>query len=104
MTPSAMHQDELRLIVEHCENHLDMARVRFASRYRYSKNYLATIQFDRNMDEEPITRWRCTCADEAAAVDCCVHVTALIWHVGVCCGESETSANPLLLTIFSISC
>ena len=95
MTQSTMYQDELEFIIEYCENYPDLVRARFVSRHCSSKNYLATVQFDNKMEEEPITEWYCTCATDARQVGWCAHVTALIWHLGVRCGEFETSTNPL---------
>ena len=95
MTQSTMYQDELELVIEYCENHPDLVGARLVSRHCSSKNYLAIVQFDNNLDEEPITGWYFTCAAGAREVDCCAHVTALMWHLGVCRGEFETSMNPL---------
>ena len=58
------------------------------------KNYLVTVQFDNNLDEELITGWYCTCAAGAREVGCCADDTALIWNLGVCRGEFETFMNP----------
>ena len=55
MTQSTMYQDELEFVIEYCKNHLDLVRARFVSRHCSSKNYLATVQFDNNLDELPIT-------------------------------------------------
>ena len=95
MIQSTMYQDELEFIIEYCENYSDLVRARFVSRHCSSKNYLATVQFDNNMEEEPIIRQYRKCAAGARQVGCCAHVTALIWHLGVCRGEFETSTNPL---------
>ena len=90
-----MCQDELEFVIEYCENHPDLVRTRFVSRHCSSKNYLATVQFNNNLDEEPITGWYGTCAAGAREAGCCAHVTGLIWHLGLCRGQSETSMNPL---------
>ena len=87
-----MYQDKLEFVIEYCENHPDLVRARFVSRHCSSKNYLATVQFDNNLDEEPITGWYCTCAAGVREVGCCA---VLIWHLGVYRGEFETSMNPL---------
>ena len=36
-----------------------------------------------------------TCAAGAREDGCCAHVTVLIWHLGVCRSEFETSMSPL---------
>lgn len=95
MQPSQIYPGELEFIAEECENHPNLVRARFASRHSSSKNYIATVQFDGERDEEPITGWYCTCAAGARAVGCCGHVTALVWHLGVCRGQSEEVVNPL---------
>ena len=85
----------IELVIEYCENHPDLVRAIFVFRHCSSQNYLAIVQFGNNLDEEPITGWHCTCAAGAREVGCCAHVTALMWHLGVCRGEFETFMNPL---------
>ena len=95
MTPSTVYQNELEFIVGRCKNHLDFVRAQSASRHCNNKNYLATVHFDRNMDEEWITGWYCTCASGAREVSYCTDITSFIWHLGVRRGEPETPSNPL---------
>ena len=55
MIPYNLHEHHLESVVEYCINYSDLVRPRFASRYRSSKKYLATVQLDSDQDEEPIT-------------------------------------------------
>ena len=95
MTPSKLQQDELEFIAEFSENNPDLVRARFASRHSSSKKYLATVEFDIDRDDEPITGWYCTCAAGEREIGCCAHITALIWQLGVCRANIETATNPL---------
>lgn len=95
LKPSEIFPGESEFLAEECENHSNLVRARFASRHSSSKNYIATVEFDNERDEEPITGWYCTCAAGARAVGCCGHVAALLWHMGVCRGQPEEIVNPL---------
>ena len=95
LKPSPLDEDQLDFIVELCANHPDLVRARLASRHSSSKNYIATVEFDQDADEDPITGWFCTCAAGGRVFGCCAHITALIWQLGVCRGEVETTTNPL---------
>ena len=39
--------------------------------------------------------WFCTCASGSRTVGCCVHVTAVLWHMGVNQGEIDINIHPL---------
>lgn len=95
LKPSPLNEDQLDFIVELCANHADLVRARFASRHSSSKSYIATVEFDQDSDEDPITGWFCTCAAGSRVFGCCAHITALIWQLGVCRGEVEETSNPL---------
>lgn len=95
MKPSPLDEDQLDFIVELCADHPDLVRARLASRHSSSKNYIATVEFDEESDEDPITGWFCTCAAGSRVFGCCAHITALIWQLGVCRGEVEAMSNPL---------
>ena len=104
LKPSILDDDELEFTVELCSTEKDLVRVRFASRHSNSRNYIATVQYDNDDDDEPIKGWFCTCSAGARVIGCCAHVTALIWHLGVSRGEitssdDPTSANNLLLHV-----
>ena len=95
LKPSPLDEDQLDFIVELCANHPDLVRARLASRHSSSKNYIATVPFDEDSDEDPMTGWFCTCACGSRVFGCCAHTTALIWQLGISCGEVETISNPL---------
>ena len=73
-----MYQDGLEFIVEYCENHFDLVRARFASEHCNSNNNFTTVEFDCNLNEEPITGSYCTCTAGALEVDCCAQVIAVM--------------------------
>jgi hypothetical protein len=56
---------------------------------------VATVQFDEEDEDEPIKGWFCTCLAGARNIGCCAHITALIWHLGVCRGEIISSHHQL---------
>ena len=95
LKPSPLDEDQLEFIVELCAHHSGLVRTRFASRHSSSKNYIATVEFEEDSDEDPMTGWFCTCACGSRVFSCCAHTTALIWQLGVCRGEVETISNPL---------
>ena len=55
LKPSPLDEDQLDFIVELCANHPDLVRARFASRHSSGKNYIATVEFDADSDEKPMT-------------------------------------------------
>ena len=98
--PSMLNEDEMEFVVELCAAHEDLVRARFASRYCSNKNYITTVQFDSDDDEEPIKGWFCTCSAGARVIGCCAHITALIWHLGVNKGEHHNSEHQLSASRF----
>lgn len=92
---SILDDEELEFVVELCSAHTDLVRVRFASRHSSSKHYMATVQFDKDDYNNPIKGWFCTCFAGARIIGCCAHITALIWHLGVCRGEADATVHPL---------
>lgn len=92
--PSYLDENDLEFIVELCNQHSDLLRVRFHSRHISTKYHTATVQFD-DAHDQPIQAWFCTCASGARTVGCCVHVTAILWHMGVNRGEINHSLHPL---------
>ena len=54
---------------------------------------MITVQFDE--EDEPIKGWFCTCSAGARNVGCYGHVTALIWHLSVCHGETTPDDHHL---------
>lgn len=95
LKPSILDEEELEFVVELCSNHHDLVRVRFVSRHSSSKTYMATVQFDQDDENDPIKAWFCTCFAGARIIGCCAHITALIWHLGVCRGETDGTPHPL---------
>ncbi|CAF1656155.1 unnamed protein product [Adineta ricciae] len=101
LKPSILDNEKYEFVVELSTKHVDLVRVRFASRHSSNKTYIATVQFDEDDYDEPIKGWFCTCAAGARIIGFCTHITALIWHLGVCRGETDSSdpqlsANNLL--------
>lgn len=94
LKPSELDPNDLEFIVELCEQHSDLIRIRFVSRHSTNKNYLATVQFDTYQDE-PIQGWYCTCPAGARVVGCCVHIAALLWYLGVCRAEYDGKGHSL---------
>ena len=78
----------------------DLVRVRFASQHSNNKNYVATVQFDEQDDEEPITGWYCICLAGARVIGCYAHITALRWHLGVCRGQVNSPHHSLSANIY----
>ena len=95
LKPSILDEEEFEFIVELCATHKDLVRVRLASRHSSSKMYVATVQFTDDDVEEPIQGWFCTCSAGARVLGCCAHITALIWHLGVCRAEVDSTEHPL---------
>ena len=90
-----MDNEKYEFVIELSTKHADLVRVRFASRHSSNKNYIATVQFDEDDYDEPIKGWFCTCAAGARIIGCCAHITALIWHLGVCRGRNNYSDHQL---------
>ena len=99
-----MYDDQFEFGVEFCSKCNDLVRARFASKHSNSKSYVTTVQFSNADEAEPIQSWFCTCSADARVIGCCAHITALIWHLGVCQSEiihrnSELYATKFLQTI-----
>jgi hypothetical protein len=84
LTPSILNNDELEFVVELCSKYDDLIRARFNSRHSNNKTYITIVQHNSQNIEYPITGWFCTCMTGCRDVGCCAHVTALLWHLGVC--------------------
>ncbi|CAF2876294.1 unnamed protein product [Rotaria sp. Silwood2] len=95
LTPSPLYDDEFEFIVQLSSYNDDLVRARFSSRYSNNKNYIAVIQYDNKNTEQPINGWYCTCTSGRRDVGCCVHVAALLWHLGVRRAEIELNTHPL---------
>ncbi|CAF4370868.1 unnamed protein product [Rotaria sp. Silwood2] len=95
LTPSPLYDDEFEFIVELSSYNDDLVRARFSSRHSNNKNYIAVIQYDNKNTEQPINGWYCTCTSGRRDVGCCVHVAALLWHLGVRRAEIELNTHPL---------
>ncbi len=80
-----------------CDKQTDLLRARFHSCHSNTKHHIATVQYDDNQ-EQPIQGRFCTCASGSRTVGCCVHVTAVLWHMGVKQGEIDTNLHPLSAT------
>ncbi|CAF0892819.1 unnamed protein product [Didymodactylos carnosus] len=93
--PSILDNDKYKFTVEFSLKYKDLVRARFASRHTNSKEYLATVQFDEEDDEEPISGWYCTCSAGARVIGCCTHITALLWHLGVCRAQVNSPDHSL---------
>ena len=78
LKPSILDEHQLEFVVELRSTHKDLVRVRFASRHSNSKNYIATVQFDNDDDDEPIKGWFCTYSARTRVIGCCAHIAALI--------------------------
>ena len=99
-----MYDDQFEFGIEFCSKYNDLVRARFASKHSNSKSYVATVQFSNEDEDEPIQSWFCTCSAGARVIGCCAHITALIWHLGVCQSEiihpnSALSATKFLQTV-----
>ena len=94
LTPSVLNDDEMEFFVELCSVRDDLVRVRFQSRHSNQKYHIATVQFDV-MKENPIYDYYCTCTSGAREVGCCVHVAAILWHLGVQRGKIDQKVHPL---------
>ena len=94
LTPSVLNDDEMEFFVELCSVRDDLVRVRFQSRHSNQKYHIATVQFDV-MKENPICDYYCTCTSGAREVGCCVHVAAILWHLGVQRGKIDQKVHPL---------
>ena len=94
LTPSVFNDDEIEFFVELCSVRDDLVRVRFQSRHSNEKYHIAAVQFDV-MKENPICDYYCTCTSGAREVGCCVHVAAILWHLGVQRAKIDQKAHPL---------
>jgi len=95
LTPSALNHEEFEFIVELCPKYNDLVRARFASRHSSRKTYITIVQYNTRSIVHPITEWHCICKAGWRDVGCCVHVTALLWHLGVCRAEINQNIHPL---------
>ncbi|CAM4847138.1 unnamed protein product [Rotaria magnacalcarata] len=95
LTPSPLCDDEPEFIVELSSNDDNIVRARFSSRHINKKTYVTIIQHDIKNIEQPIIGWYCTCMSGRRDVGCCVHVAALLWHLGVCRAEIDPNDHPL---------
>ena len=55
LQPSKTDPTHFEFVVELCEQHSDLIRVRFSSRHSTQKHYIATVQFD-NYDRGTYSR------------------------------------------------
>jgi len=94
LTQSILYDDEMDFIVEMCSTQTDLVRVRFQSRHINQKRHIATVRFDSQY-ENPILGYYCTCTSGAREVGCCVHVAAILWHLGVQGGNTDNTLHPL---------
>jgi hypothetical protein len=94
LTQSILYDDEMEFTVELCSTQTDLVRVRFQSRHSNRKHHTATVQFDET-NENPIRGYYCTCISGSREVGCCVHIAAILWHLGVQRGKIDTEMHPL---------
>ncbi|CAM4849082.1 unnamed protein product [Rotaria magnacalcarata] len=94
LTQSILNDDAMEFLVELCTTREDLVRVRFQSRHSNRKHHVATVQF-HIMNEDPIRDYYCTCTSGAREVGCCVHVAAVLWHLGVQRGNIDQNVHPL---------
>ncbi|CAF2160544.1 unnamed protein product [Rotaria magnacalcarata] len=94
LTQSILNDDAMEFLVELCTTREDLVRVRFQSRHSNRKHHAATVQF-HIMNEDPIRGYYCTCTSGAREVGCCVHVAAVLWHLGVQRGNIDQNVHPL---------
>ncbi|CAF2696014.1 unnamed protein product [Rotaria sp. Silwood2] len=94
LKPSEIDPDDLEFIIELCEQHDDLVRVRFSSRHSTQKSYTATVQYDSD-EEKQIQGWYCTCPNGARVLGCCPHIAALLWYLGVCRADTDDTGHPL---------
>ena len=94
LTQSVLYEDEMEFIVEMCSTQTDLVRVRFQSRHSNQKHHIGTVQFDETY-ENPIRGYYCTCTSGSREVGCCVHIAAILWHLGVQGGKIDNTMHPL---------
>ncbi len=94
LTPSILNEDELEFVVELCPTQQDLVRVRFQSRHSNQKHHVATVQLDETK-ENPIHGYFCTCISGSRELGCCVHLAAVLWHLGVQRAEIDSTMHPL---------
>ena len=68
--------------------------MRFNSRHSNRKTYIATVQFDEE-NVNPVRGYYCTCISGARDLGCCVHVAAVLWHMGVQRAKIDPTMHPL---------
>jgi len=95
LTSSIINDDELEFVVELCSDYGNLVRARFASRHSSRKSYIAIVQYNTRYTGHPIDGWYCTCVAGYRDVGCCSHITALLWHLGVCRAEIDQDVHPL---------
>jgi hypothetical protein len=82
-----------------------LVQARFTSRHCSDENYNATVQIDETgISDELMKDCFCICTTGRSVLGCCAHITAHIWHIGVCresidYDEHELSTNRFLLSI-----
>lgn len=94
LVPSILNEDEFEFKVELCTTQDDLIRVRFQSRHIHKKIHIATVQFDAGK-ENPICGYYCTCISGSRELGCCVHIAALLWHMGVQRAKIDPAMHPL---------
>ena len=96
---SEVDNEQVKFIVELCEEHGDLIRARFQSRHSNHKTHVATVQFDEQK-QQPIIGWYCTCSSGGRELGMCSHIAALLWHLGVARAVLPTSTR--LLSAFKL--
>ncbi|CAF4614113.1 unnamed protein product [Rotaria socialis] len=94
LTQSPLVDNDMKFIIELCAQHNDLVRARFESRHCNNKNHIATVQF-KLYTESPISGWYCTCTSGWHDMECCAHVAALLWHLGVRRANIKENTHPL---------
>ena len=95
LKPSTLNADELEFIIELCPKYDDLVRARFRSRYSSLTTYITIVQYTTRSTDRPIAALYCTCKVGWRDVGCCAHVSALLWHLGVCRAEINQNIYPL---------
>ena len=91
---SLTDEEGMEFMMELCHEYDDLVRARFPSRHSKNKNHTTTMQLDCQK-QPPIEAWYCTCSAGAREVGMCLHVTALLWHLGVNRAVIPTDTHPL---------
>ena len=71
-----------------------LIRTRSMSHHSSNESYIATIQLNVNI-EWPIRSEFCSSISGRCDVGCCVHIAALLWHLGVSQARDYNSLHPL---------